>query len=87
MKTESQLLVDAIRLLKPTSEFVISNDDYSTITWHSIEGTAPTQAEVTAAIAEVTKADAAAQEQQAKAKGDLFTKLGITADEARLLLS
>jgi len=87
MKTETQLLVEAIRNLKPTSEFVFTNDDYSTIEWHVLDGTAPTKAEVTAAIAEVKKAETAAQSQQAKAKADLLAKLGITADEARLLLS
>ena len=87
MKTESQLLVDAIKLLKPNSEFVFTEADYSTIQWHVLEGTAPTQAEITAAIAEVKKAETAAQSQQAKAKADLLAKLGITADEARLLLS
>ena len=87
MKTESQLLVDAIRLLKPNSEFVILNDDYSTITWHSIDGTPPTQAQVDAAIEQV-KANyeneiASAQIQ----KQAILDRLGITADEARLLLS
>jgi hypothetical protein len=87
MKSDSQFLIDAIKLLKPNSEFVITNNDYSTIDWHSIDGTAPTQAQVDAAIEQV-KANyeneiASAQIQ----KQAILDRLGITADEARLLLS
>lgn len=87
MKTESQLLVDAIRLLKPTSEFVIVNNDYATIDWHSLEGTAPTKAQIEAAIEQVKANDeneALATQTQKQA---ILDRLGITADEARLLLS
>ncbi len=39
-------LVAAIRKLKPNSEFSFIEDDYSTIKWDVLEGTAPTQAEI-----------------------------------------
>ena len=79
--------VKAIQLLKPNSEFSFTDDDYSTIKWDKIEGQAPTQAEVDSAIEQI-KADEI--KSAAKAESDkvaLLAKLGITADEAKLLLS
>jgi hypothetical protein len=80
-------LIDAIRKLKPNSEFVISNDDYATIEWHVLEGEAPTQAEINAAIKQI-KADEITQAATKSAqKQALLDRLGITAEEAVLLLS
>jgi hypothetical protein len=80
-------LVRAIHKLKPTAEFSFTNDDYSTIKWDKLDGDAPTQAEINAAIEQV-KADEIAVEVKAEAdKAALLAKLGITADEAKLLLS
>jgi hypothetical protein len=87
MKTQSQLLVDAIRLLKPESEFVITNNDYATIEWYSIEGTAPTKAQIDAAIEQVKLNDQNAADTAETQKQAVLDRLGITADEARLLLS
>lgn len=80
-------LVDAIRKLKPNSEFVISNDDYATIEWHVLDGEAPTQKEIDAAIKEIKADEIAEAEAKATAKAALLTKLGITEKEALLLLS
>lgn len=80
-------LIEAIRKLKPNSEFVISNDDYATIEWHVLEGDAPTQAEINAAIKQI-KADEITQAATKSAqKQALLDRLGITAEEAVLLLS
>jgi len=80
-------LVKAIYKLKPTAEFSFTDDDYSTIKWDKLDGDAPTQAEINAAIEQV-KADEIAVEVKAEAdKAALLAKLGITADEAKLLLS
>jgi hypothetical protein len=73
----------AIRNLAPNSEFSIKENDYSTIEWIILEGKAPTQAEINAEI----KRMAAEVEAQAAAKVALLDRLGITADEAKLLLS
>jgi len=79
-------LAKAIRLIKPNSEFSYQNDDYATIKWDVLEGVAPTQAEIDAAIEQV-KADELAIEEKDKAdRATLLAKLGITEDEARLLL-
>jgi hypothetical protein len=79
-------LVRAIRKLRPNAEFSFQEDDYSTIKWDVLDGDAPTQSEIDAAIEQV-KADeiteAAAKE---TARQALLTRLGITAEEAQLLL-
>jgi hypothetical protein len=80
-------LVKAIRKLKPTAEFSFTNDDYSTIKWDVLEGTAPTQAEIDTAIEQVKAEEAQAETTRATAKAALLTQLGITEEQAKLLLS
>jgi hypothetical protein len=80
-------LVKAIRSLKPSSEFAFQNDDYSTIEWHVLEGKAPTQKEVDAAIEKVKADEAVAVENKAALKAALLKRLGITEEEAQLLLA
>jgi hypothetical protein len=88
MKSESQLLVQAINNLKPTSEFVLTNDDYSTIEWHVLEGTAPTKAAVDAEIEKIKSAEITAAEEKAAAQASAVAKLsalGLTAEEIAAL--
>jgi hypothetical protein len=80
-------LVAAIRTLRPNSEFTFVNDDYSTIEWHVLEGDAPTKAEIEKAIKEVKVNELANAEAKAASKAALLERLGITEDEAKLLLS
>ena len=80
-------LAKAIRKLKPTAEFSFNNNDYSTIKWDVLEGTAPTQAEINVAIEQVKTEEAQAEATRATAKAALLTQLGITAEQAKLLLS
>jgi hypothetical protein len=80
-------LVKAIRFLKPTSEFSYQNDDYSTIKWDVLEGDAPTQSEIDAALRKVKADEIAQAAKDASDKAAILSKLGITADEAKLLLS
>jgi hypothetical protein len=80
-------LSSAIRKLKPTAEFSYSNDDYSTIKWDVLEGDAPTQKEIDAAIKQIKTDEITQAEAKAKAKAALLDRLGITEDEAKLLLS
>jgi hypothetical protein len=79
-------LVKAIQKLKPTAEFSITNNDYSTIKWDVLDGAAPTENEIDAAIKEVKADEIAEAEARATAKAALLTRLGITAEEAQLLL-
>jgi hypothetical protein len=80
-------LVKAIKLLKPNSQFSFIDDDYSTIKWDVLDGDAPTQKEIDAAIKEVKANEQAEAEAKASAKAALLDRLGITAEEAALLLS
>ena len=76
----------AIRKLKPNSEFSYTDCDYSTIKWDVLDGDAPTQKEIDAAIKQV-KADEIAEIETKVAKREaLLSKLGITEEEARILL-
>jgi hypothetical protein len=80
-------LVRAIRKLKPTAEFSFSNNDYSTIKWDVLEGIAPTQAEIDVAIEQIKAEEAQAAATKATAKAALLAQLGITEEQAKLLLS
>ena len=80
-------LVEAIKLLCPQSEFTFSNNDYSTIVWHVLDGDAPSQAEIDAAIEQIKANEIAEAEAKAQAKAALLAQLGITEEQAKLLLS
>jgi hypothetical protein len=84
---ETLLLVKAIKKLKPTAEFSFIEEDYSTIKWDILDGNAPTQDEIDAAIEEIKAEEIAEIEAKAAEKIALLAKLGITDDEAKLLLS
>jgi len=79
-------LSQAIRKLRPNSEFTFTEEDYSTIEWHVLEGSAPTQAEIDAAIKKIKADEIVEATEKAAAKSALLERLGITADEAALLL-
>lgn len=80
-------LTRAIHSLKPGSQFVFQSDDYSTIVWHELEGTAPTAKQIADEIKRLKAADVTAEADRAAAKSALLERLGITAEEAALLLS
>ena len=81
-------LVKAINKLKPNAEFSFTDDDYLTIKWDVLEGDAPTQEEIDAAIEQV-KADEAQAElvketKKAAAEAKLVA-LGLDLDDLRAL--
>jgi outer membrane protein TolC len=80
-------LAKAIKALRPTAEFSYSDNDYSTIKWDKLQGDAPTQSEIDAAIKQVEADEIATQKAQQSAKSALLKKLGLTEDEAALLLA
>jgi hypothetical protein len=85
LKTEiknGKLLVTGREEVKPGD----TNDDYSTIVWHVLEGAAPSQAEIDEAIEQVKADEAQAATNKAASKAAILARLGITADEAALLL-
>jgi hypothetical protein len=74
-------ITKAIQSLKPNAEWTLTGDDYANLIWLST-GKAPTLAEIEAEIAALPAKEAA----KIAAKANLLAKLGITADEAKLLL-
>jgi len=83
----SNHLVEAIKILAPTAEFSILDNDYSKITWDVLEGNAPTKAQINKVIEEIKANEAAQAEAKAASRAALLERLGITAEEAALLLS
>lgn len=83
---ESKYIIKAIQQLKPTAEFSFVNDDYSTIKWDVLEGSAPTKAQIESVIKTIKANEAIELESKAAEKSALLEKLGITEDEAKLLL-
>ncbi len=79
-------LFKAIRKLKPNAQFSFTQDDYSTIKWDVLEGDAPTQSEIDAAIEQVKADEITEAATKAAAKAALLERLGITQEEANLLL-
>jgi len=84
----SNYLTKAIYKLHPEAEFSFIEEDYSTIKWDKLEGNAPTQSQIDAAIEQV-KADeiaavAKAQADKAAAQAKLAA-LGLTADDLKAL--
>ena len=81
-------LTKAIRNLRPLAQFSFTNNDYATIKWDVLEGDAPTQAEIDAAIKQIkadeitAKAKAEADKASATAK---LEALGLTADDLKAL--
>ena len=76
---------DVLSMLCPDSEWVIRGGDFDSIEW--IKGEPITKAQFETGFAQY---DAWKAEQDSKAEADkaaLLAKLGITADEAKLLLS
>lgn len=81
-------LSKAIRKLKPNAEFSYIDNDYSTIKWDVLEGKAPTQAEIDAAIEQIKADEAQAQIDKAARKAAAEAKLvalGLDLDDLRAL--
>jgi len=80
-------LTKAIQSLKPTAEFSYIDDDYSTIKWDVLDGNAPTKKQIDDEIKKIKADEITDAASQATAKAALLEKLGITSEEAALLLS
>lgn len=81
-------LVKAIKKLKPTAEFSFTEEDYASIKWDVLEGDAPTQSEIDAAIKEVKADEAQAELDKAVKKASAEAKLaalGLDADDLKAL--
>jgi hypothetical protein len=79
-------LFKAIRKLKPDAEFSYKDNDYSTIKWDVLDGEAPTQKEIDAAIKEVKADEVAEAKAKATAKSAILDRIGLTVDELQTIL-
>jgi len=79
-------LSKALQILIPNCEWKLVGDSYDDIEWLS-EGAAPAKKDVLAKMEEIKKLELAEIENKANAKAALLARLGMTADEAALLLS
>jgi hypothetical protein len=79
----------AILSLKPNSEFTMLDNDFATIQWLVIDGTAPTLKEIETELKKLNdgvakaEADKVAAKQSAQAK---LAALGLTADEVAAIV-
>jgi hypothetical protein len=80
-------IVEAIHILRPNAEWVIQGKDYSGLDWLDKKQTKPTIEEIEAKIAELPQLKATQKATKTAEKAALLDKLGITDDEAKLLLS
>ena len=78
-------IIKALRNLCPDAEWSLSGDDYADLVWLS-DGTPPTVAQLEKEIAAIPSKEAASKAAANTAKAALLERLGITADEAKLLL-
>jgi len=81
-------LSKAILRLKPTAEFSFTDNDYSTIKWDVLEGTAPTLEEIENTIEQIKADELAAEVNKATAKAVAEAKLaalGLTTDDLKAL--
>ena len=75
---------EVLNMLIPTGGWVITGDEYEGIEF--IEATPITKKQFTDGFAQYDAWKAEQDAAQAQAKADLLERLGITADEAKLLL-
>jgi len=83
----SELRTKAISRLKPEAQYVITNDDYDTVIWHELDGVAPSKEELEEVMEQIKAEETKAQADKSSAKAALLDRLGISQDEAKLLLS
>ena len=84
---DPQIIFLAIKELSPDSEFSFSSDDLSTLKWHNEGAPRPSDEDILAHCKVVIKNLKTKAATDSAAKTALLERLGITEDEAKLLLS
>ena len=79
-------IVKALESLMPATQWTLSGDDYADLVWLS-DGNPPTLAAISAEISAMPAKEKAKADKAAADKSALLAKLGISSDEAKLLLS
>lgn len=83
---ESTIIVKAIKELSPDAEFSFSENDLSTLEWHNPKAKRPTDAEILAHCQVIIANLEKEATTKAAEKAALLDRLGITSEEASLLL-
>jgi hypothetical protein len=81
-------LTNALMSLRPNKEFSWSNDDLSTLVWHSPDATTPTLDEINAEVARLEALQNQEEINKAEAKTAALSKLqalGLTEEEAKAI--
>lgn len=76
--------INAILFIKPNAKFALRGDD---LEWFDKKQTEPTDEEIQEGLIAYNEAQKTEAKAKAKAKTELLDRLGITEDEAKLLLS
>lgn len=79
-------LAQAIFNLRPTAQFVFTDNDYSTVQWHFIEGEPPSSEEVELEIIAIKNRELEEIAQTVEKRAAILDRLGLTEEEAKLLL-
>jgi hypothetical protein len=79
-------IVRALGHLYPEAKYVLSGDDIENIDWQSTDIECPDFAKLEKAYADSLAAEKKAAELASVKKSEVLERLGITADEAKLLL-
>jgi hypothetical protein len=80
-------IIDAINKLLPNVEWKITDNDLSTLEIFTTGIVSPSQKQIDDAIKTIENERNLSQQQKAIEKAALLEQLGITADQAKLLLS
>jgi hypothetical protein len=84
---ESKIIAQAIKELSPDAEFSFTDDNLETLQWDNLKADRPTDKEILAHCKVVVANIKNQVSINATAKAALLDRLGITEDEAKLLLS
>jgi len=83
---EEIYLTLAILNLRPNSEFSYTENDYSTIKWDILDGDAPTQKEIDAEIKRIKTLETDEAKTKDKQRQAILDRIGLTADELKLII-
>jgi hypothetical protein len=84
---EHQKIIRALNHLYPEAKYVLSGEDIDNIEWQSSDIEKPNLAMLEKAYSDAIEAEKQAKKLAEIKKAALLDRLGITADEAKLLLS
>ncbi len=79
-------LAEVLYYLRPDAQFTYQQEDYNTINWIVLEGNPPTAEEISAAHDSLFQARSNELQERAARKSAILERLGLTAEEAAVLL-